>query len=299
MRYGVSVRKAESGTAWRDLARRYETWGFDMLQIPDHVGWFDPFAAIVAAAAVTERLRFGTFVLNIEFWNPLLLARVAATTDVVTDGRLELGLGAGHAQVEFRQAGITYPAAGERVARLASSVPVIRRLLAGETVNDDALGLDDAAVGFASAQQPVPVLVGGNGDGVLRTAARHAHGVGFVGFTAGTGQTHTSLSHWSWDALAERIAFVRGAAGDRFDQLELNVLVQRAAITDDPEGAIADMTAGLDMPLELLLDTPFLMVGTEAQLLAHVDRLAGLGIGFVTVFADSADAIAALLSHRD
>ncbi|HSK96089.1 MAG TPA: LLM class flavin-dependent oxidoreductase, partial [Euzebyales bacterium] len=195
------MRRAESGPAWRDLARRYERWGFDVLQIPDHVGWFDPFAAIVAAAAVTERLRFGTLVLNIEFWNPLLLARAAATADVVTDGRLELGLGAGHAQVEFAQAGIAYPSAGARVARLASSVPTVRRLLAGETVDDDSLGLDGAAVGFPSAQQPLPLLVGGNGDGVLRTAARQADGVGFVGFTAGTGQTHTSLSHWSWDGL--------------------------------------------------------------------------------------------------
>jgi probable F420-dependent oxidoreductase len=298
MRYGVSVRKAESGTAWRDLARRYETWGFDMLQIPDHVGWFDPFAAIVAAASVTERLRFGTFVLNIEFWNPLLLARVAATTDVVTDGRLELGLGAGHAQVEFEQAGIAYPRARERVARLARSVPAVRRLLAGETVDDDALGLSGAAVGFSSAQERVPVLVGGNGDGVLRTAARHANGVGLVGFTAGTGQAHTNLSHWSWDGLAERIAFVRTAAGDRFAELELNVLVQRAAITDDPEEAIADLTAGIDMPVDVALDTPFLMVGTEAELAAHVARLADLGIGFVTVFADSAEAVATLLSSR-
>jgi probable F420-dependent oxidoreductase len=294
MRYGVSVRKAESGSAWQDLARRYEDWGFDLLQVPDHVGWFDPFTAIVAAAAVTERLRFGTFVLNIEFWNPLLLARVAATTDLVTDGRLELGLGAGHARVEFEQAGLRYPPARERVARLAAAVPAIRRLLAGETVDDTALGLTGAAVGFAAAQRPVPVLVGGNGDRVLGTAARHADAVGFVGFTAGTGQTHTSLSHWSWDGLAERVAFVRAAASGRAGQLELNVLVQRAAITDDPEAAVADMTAGLELSPDAVLDSPFLMLGTEAQLRAHIDRLASLGIGCITVFSDSAEAVAAL-----
>jgi probable F420-dependent oxidoreductase len=294
MRYGVSVRKADSGPAWRELARRYEDQGFDLLQVPDHVGWYDPFPAITAAAGVTERLRFGTFVLNIEFWNPLLLARVAATTDIVTDGRLELGLGAGHARVEFEQAGLAYPPASERVARLAASVPTIRRLLAGETVDDDTLGLDGAAVGFAAAQRPVPVLVGGNGDGVLRTAARHADAVGLTGFTSGTGQTHTSLSHWSWGGLAERIAFVRDAAGDRFDTLELNVLVQRAAVTDDPLATIRDVVEGVEMPPDELLDTPFLMLGDRAQLRAHVDRLADLGIGSVTVFADSADALAAL-----
>jgi hypothetical protein len=84
------------------------------------------------------------------------------------------------------------------------------------------------------------------------------------------------------------------AAGDRFDQLELNVLVQRAAVTDDPLAAIGDMIQGIEMPPDELLDTPFLMLGDRAWLRAHVDRLADLGIGSVTVFADSADAIATL-----
>ena len=294
MRFGMSAWHATSGPDWRDKARRAEEMGFDVLHVADHVGMLDPFAAIVGAAAVTERLRFNTFVLNIEFWNPLLLARVAATTDLLTDGRLELGLGAGHAQVEFEQAGLRYPRPGERVDRLAASVPVIRALLAGETVDDEGLDLRGAAVGFSAAQQPVPLLIGGNGDRVLSVAARHADAVGFAGFTSGTGQVHTNLSHWSWEGLRNRIQLVRAAAGDRFDQLELNVLVQHAELTGDPERSLAEWAPGLEQSPGVLLDSPFLMLGTESELRAQLRRLAGLGVTFVSVFERSAEALAAL-----
>ncbi len=290
----MSAWLAKSGAAWRDNARRFEALGFDVMHVADHVGMFDPFAAIVGAAAVTERLRFSTFVLNIEFWNPLLLARVAATTDLLTDGRLELGLGAGHAQVEFEQAGLRYPRAGERVDRLAASVPVVRALLAGEAVDHEGLDLHGAAVGFSAHQQPVPLLIGGNGDRVLTLAARHADTVGFAGFTSGTGKVHTNLSHWSWEGLENRIQLVRAAAGDRFGQLELNVLVQRAELTGDPERSLTEWAPGLDRPAGVLLDSPFLMLGTESELRAQLRRLAGLGVTFVSVFEQSAEALAAL-----
>jgi probable F420-dependent oxidoreductase len=291
MRFGVSVWQAADGTTWRDDARRFEGLGFDTLWVADHVGMFDPFVGLTAAAGATEHLRIGTYVLNVEFWNPLLLARAAATTHLVSDGRLVLGLGAGHAQVEFEQAGLEYPPAGRRIDRLEACLPALRRLLAGETVDDPRLGLVGAATGLAPTDPPL--LVGGNGDRVLRLAGEQADIVSLVGFTSGTGQVHSNLSHWGWDGLAERLAHVRAAAGDR--SFTTDVLVQRAAVTDDPADALADYAAaGLT---DDMFDSPFLLVGTEQQIVERLHRLADLGIDGVTVFAPSADALAPAIPH--
>jgi probable F420-dependent oxidoreductase len=293
VRFGVSSWSATDGKTWRDEARRFEELGYDTLWVADHVGMLDPFAAIVAAAMATERVRVGTYVLNVEFWNPLLLARVAATTDLLTDRRLVLGLGAGHAKVEFDQAGLAYPAAGQRVDRLAACVPAVRRLLAGDTVDDSFLGLTDAATGLAPATPPI--LVGGNGDRVLQLAGEQADVVGLTGFTSGTGRVHTNLSHWSWDGLAERLAHVRAVAHEQGRQVQVDILVQRAIVTDEPAAALADFTA-MGMREEQF-DSPFLLVGSEAQIVDSIDRLDEMGVDAITVFARGADALAPVISH--
>jgi probable F420-dependent oxidoreductase len=250
----------------------------------------------VAAAEASDRLRFGTLVLNNEFWNPVLLAREAAAVDVLTGGRLELGLGAGHAAVEFAASGIPYDPPGARVGRLAEAVALVRRLLAGEVVNHDgAYQLEGAATGLATAQSPVPLMVGGNGDRVLRIAAEHADIVGLVGFTAGTGLVHTDLSHFTWDGLADRIGHVRRCAGPRFDDLELSVLVQRVAIVDDARVAAEEFAGGADVDVDMLLDSPFVQFGPESALADQLERLrAEHGVTYVTTFEHSAEALGAV-----
>ena len=291
MRFGVSMWKAADGTTWREDARRFEGLGFTTLWVPDHVGMFDPFVGLAAAAGATTTVRLGSYVLNAELWNPLLLARAAATAHIVSDGRLVVGLGAGHAQIEFEQAGLAYPPPRRRIDRLTALVPALRRLLAGETVDEPALDLAGAATGLAPASPPL--LVGGNGNRVLRLAGEQADIVGLVGFTSGTGQVHTDLSHWSWDGLTERLAHVRAAAGDR--PIEADVLVQRVAVTDHPADALADFVdAGLS---EEKFDSPFLLVGTEPEIVDRLHRLADLGVTGVTTFAAHGDALATAIPH--
>jgi probable F420-dependent oxidoreductase len=283
---------------WLDRVRRIDDQGHDVLLMPDHLGLWPPFSPLVAAAGASDRLRFGTQVLNMEFWNPVLLAREAAAVDVLTDGRLELGFGAGHAAVEFRAAGIAYDPPRERVARLAEAVPLVRRLLAGERVDHDGrYHLDAAVTGLATAQSPVPVLVGGNGDRVLRIAAEHADVVGLVGFTAGTGQVHTNLSHFTWDGLAERIAHVRRCAGDRFGDIELSVLLQKVDVTDDRRAAAEAFARGLDVDLDILLDSPFALFGPATDIADQLARLRSEhGVTYVTTFEHSAEALAAAVA---
>ena len=279
--------------------RRLDDQGHDVLLMPDHLGLWPPFTPLVAAAEASDRLRFGTLVLNNEFWNPVLLAREAAAVDVLTGGRLELGLGAGHAALEFAASGITYDSPGVRVGRLAEAVPLVRRLLAGEAVNHDgAFHLEGANLGLATAQSQVPVMVGGNGDRVLRIAAEHADIVGLVGFTSGTGLVHTDLIHFTWDGLADRIAHVRRCAGPRFDGLELSVLVQRVTIADAPRVAAEEFAGGGDVDVDTLLDSPFALFGSGAAIAERLERLrAEHGVTYVTTFEHSAEALAAARSH--
>jgi probable F420-dependent oxidoreductase len=289
--FGVTGRAVDAAGAWRDRVRRLDDAGFDTVWVPDHIGLADPFADLVAVAGVSDRLRVGTYVLNIGFWNPLLLARSVATADLLTGGRLIVGLGAGHNRDEFVQAGLPYPPAGERVDRLAASVPVLRRLLAGETVDDGRLGLVGAATGLPAVS--TPLLVGGNGDRVLDLAGREADEVGLVGFTSGTGRTHTNLSHWDWDGLTDRLARARAAAGDR--PLPADILVQRAAVTNDPRQVLADfLEAGLP---DAMMDSPFLLVGNEDDIVAHLHRIENLGITGVTVFDHDADRVLPALAR--
>lgn len=312
---------------WRERVRRIDRLGHDVLLTADHIGMVPPLPPLVAAAEVSERLRFGTQVLNNDFWNPALLARDAAAVDVLTGGRLELGFGAGHAAVEFAAAGIAYDTPGRRIDRLVEAVPIVRRLLAGERVElpdgtegggdsgdpdgrdrGDAEGresgghgvgaiayrLDGAELGFAATQNPVPVMVGGNGDRVLRLAAEQADIVGLTGFTAGTGQVHTNLSHFTWDGLADRVDHVRRHAGDRFGDLELSALVQAVRVTDDRRQAATDFAQGIIDDVGPLLDSPFVLLGTPDELAGQLRRLRDeMGVSYVTTFEHSAEALAA------
>jgi probable F420-dependent oxidoreductase len=288
LRFGVSTSSAADRDEWRQRARQYEAMGFDTLVVADHLGGvLSPMTALLAAADATERLRIGTFVLNNDLWSPLLLAREAVTLDLLSGGRLELGVGAGHAQEEYEAAGLRYDPPTVRVARLAETVPLLRRLLDGETVEHEGahVTLRQAAVGVTAAQPRIPLLVGGNGDGVLAIAAALADTVGLVGFTAGTGRRHTNLSHFTWAGLDERIAHVRRAAGSRAGALELNVLVQMVRVGD--RGALADeVGAAFHQPAERIVDSPFVMLGDADAMVDHVERLRAAGVTYVVAFAE-------------
>jgi len=292
----VTVVSPERVRSWTAEARAYEAAGFGALYVPDHVGLVDPFAALGAAAAVAERMRVGTYVLNVAFWNPLLLARAASTVAAISAGGFDLGLGAGHARVEFEQAGLRYPPAGERVDRLAATVDVVARLLDGQTVDDERFALRGASLGRVAT--PARIVVGGNGDRVLRVAGERAGAVGLVGVTSGTGQVHTNLSHWTWGGLADRIALVEraAAAAGRVTPVARTVLVQRVVVTDDRRATARELAELTGTPADAHLDSPFVLLGTEHEILDQLHRLRDeAAIDTVTVFDRDAGTIAPLL----
>jgi probable F420-dependent oxidoreductase len=131
-RFGVNLLEPASAEEWRAKCRRAEELGYDVILVPDHLGMPAPFPALVAAAEATERPRLGTFTLNAGFWNPTLLAREVATTDALTGGRLELGLGTGYVRAEHEAAGLPFGSPGERVDHLRRTVKELKRLLGSD-----------------------------------------------------------------------------------------------------------------------------------------------------------------------
>ncbi len=217
-RFGVVAAQAADSREWVEKARRIETLGYDVMLIPDGLAHLmAPFPALAVAAGATQALRVGTYVLANDYRNPLLVAQDAATLNFLTDGRFELGLGAGRpdAAAENRMLGIPFDSGRTRVARLAESIAIIKRLLAGERVTDAGpmYGNVDAAIAPQLTRRPAPpLLIAGSGRALLSLAGQEAD---IVALGLAPDATET--------IAAEKIGWVREAAGARFDRIEVNL----------------------------------------------------------------------------
>ena len=183
VRFGVVFTGHYDQQEWVDLARKVESSGFSTLLVADH--YMNPMACgplLMSAASVTTTLRVGSYVYNNDFRPPGLLAKEVATIDVLSGGRMELGLGAGWAKNEYVAAGIQFDPPGVRAARFEEAVGIVRRLLAGETVDHrgDHYRLRNLSGEPLPVQQPLPFLLGCGGPRMTRFAARNADTVGFV-----------------------------------------------------------------------------------------------------------------------
>src|SRR3989442_1237959 len=177
-RFGVNVVRAGSRAEWMDKARKVEDLGYSVLGVPDHLTEiFAPMPALVSAATATKTLRVATDVLNNDFRHPVLVAREAATVDLLTDGRLEIGVGAGYVKSEYDQAGLRFDPGGIRVERLAEAVVIVKGLLAGDqvTFTGKHYQVTDHKIHPVAVPKPnPPVLIGGNGPRLLTLAAKEA-----------------------------------------------------------------------------------------------------------------------------
>ena len=263
LRFGLSWSQPDP-VGWRRLARDIEAIGYQTLYVSDHFveGMLAPFAALAVAAEVTERIHVGTLVLNNDFRHPVAVAREAATLSILSGGRFELGLGAGHMRSEYDEVGIPFAPASIRAARLAEAASIVRRLLAGETVSHTGEHYRISGHRLEPTPPATPLLIGGNGDRVLRAAALEADAVSFTGFGPSPDGADVSLTHFSADGLADRIAHVQRHAGPRFDDLRLQVLVQAVHVTSAAREVVERYSAHWRLPPETVADSPFLLIGT-------------------------------------
>ncbi len=299
-RFGVASAETASGSAWTEFARRAEALGYATLLVPDHyLNPLPPVPALMAAAAVTTTLRVGCTVFANDFRHPALLAKEAATIDLLSGGRFEFGLGAGWLKDEYDCVGIPFDPPGVRVARMEEGLQVIKGLWGEEPVTF--AGAYYTISGLEGTPKPVqqphpPIYVGGGGKRLLSWAAREADIVGFVSRARPEGGI--DWTEGTEEALARKVGWVRAAAGDRFAQLELALLFQGSAVTDRPQAAAAELAPDFGLTAEQVLASSEFALGSVDQI---VEQLVALrerhGISYLTVVQPQMEAFAPVVAR--
>lgn len=301
-RFSVQVGHAGSGEEWAGLAREAESLGYAVMTMPDHFG--DQFAigpALAAAAGATTTLRIGALVYDNDYRHPVLLAKEAATLDVLSGGRVELGLGAGWLTADYEQSGIPCDPVGVRIDRMVEGMRVIKGLMADGPFSFQ--GEHYTISGMDGRPKPVqrphpPVLIGGGGRRILSIAGREADIVG-IGTNLRSGRIGPHLvGNVTADATAQKVGWVREAAGDRFDQLELEMQVFLFTLTDDREAAAAGIAQFMETTVEEVLGAPIVLIGTVQQVADQIERQReAYGVSNLTVGQPSMQAFAPIVER--
>jgi probable F420-dependent oxidoreductase len=269
--------------SWLALAQRLERAGFYGLLMGDHPGsGASPWPALGCAAAVTETLKLGTYVVQAGVREPMHVAADAATLDVLAPGRVVLGVGAGHTPREWADVGRSRPGPRQRAERLAEFVTAVGALLSGETVTLDGsyLTLRDSVLDGLPANSRVRLAVGGGHPLVLRAAARHADVVGLSGLGRTLPDGHHHQARWSQADLRRQLQLVRDEAQRAARSPVIEALVQFVRVTGDRAGAVAQLSAAFPgATTEDISRTPFALIGTHEQMADQILAQAqGLGI---------------------
>ena len=266
-RFGVQLTGAESRKAWIDKAKRAESLGYSVVTIVDHMGdQLAPMPALTALAMSTTSIRLGPMVLANDWRNPLLVAREAATLDWLSNGRLELGIGAGWLTTDYEQLGIAYDRPGVRVERMMEALMLIRDLLSGERVNHSGphYRLTNASCFPRPVQRPHPPLVVGGGSQRLLTFAGQLADVINVHTNLGAEQVvgDQSRADISSEAARRRFDWVREGAGSRLHQIELGLRIFAASVTNRPDAAAEELGRRWRLSAAELLESPYALVGS-------------------------------------
>ncbi|NLU84786.1 LLM class F420-dependent oxidoreductase [Rhodococcus sp. HNM0569] len=305
---------AEEGGARRfvKLAQKAEELGYDSFMIPDHLGnQVGPIAALGALAVATDKIRLGTAVLANGFRHPAVLAKDAATIDVLSGGRLELGIGAGWMKEEFDKGGIAYESPGVRIRKLEESLQILDTLLRGRECNFD--GEFYSIKGLTGSPRPrqgprPPLAVGGGGPKMLALAAKYADIISVATPTSKDGKL--LLSGITLDKTIERVERIREAAGERFDDIELNWTITMILITDDREQTAEMALGALDqgfppnievdakLSVEDILSSPYIAIGSFDEIADQIRMVREkTSMSYVGVFPTQMEAFAPVLEQ--
>ena len=311
-RFGVQSYAPTTAQAWRDQARRAEELGFSTFSVADHVIGPGPalaatnhpvqtvavIPAMAVAAEATSTIRIGSRVLCVDYRQPVMLAKEAATLDFFAGGRLELGLGCGWLQGEYEAMGVGFDPAGVRLDRLEEVIGLLRASFAGDEL--DVTGDHVHAVGFVAVPVPdrqPPLMIGGGSRRVLGIAGREADIVslnfdnssGKIG-PAGVGSSTAELT-------AKKIEWIRDGAGDRFDDVEIEIGAYFTVVTDDAS-TIDNMAAMFGLAPAEFAEHPHALIGTVDSICAQLEvRRDRYGISYVTFGATAMESVAPIVER--
>ncbi len=302
-RFGVVAESAPSREAWIELVRRAEDLGYVTFLLADHyVNEFSPIAALMAAADAAKTMRIGSLVFDNDFRHPALLAKEVATLDLLSGGRFELGIGAGWHRPEYEQVGLPFEGAGVRIGRLEEALAIIKQFFTNDTVTFPGKHniVTDLNAFPKPLQQPHPPLfMGGGGKRLLTLAGREADIVGLHLKVNDDG----TVDAWerTEEAIAQKVEWIRQAAGERFAAVELNLLVGGVVITEDPWQAAeqrARESGRSGVTAEHLLASPYLLIGSVEQIAKQIQRLRERhGISYFVVGSEDMELFAPVVAR--
>ncbi len=275
-RFGAVTSQIRTKQVLQETARQLEDSGFSTMLLTDHLGEdrLSAIPALVCAADATTTLRVGSIVLNNDLRHPAVLAGEIATVDVVTDGRFELGIGAGWEKEDYDRAGIQLDPAPVRIRRMEESINILTAFFSGDVVNfsGEFYTVTDMPAVPRPMQKPrPPILVGGGGKLVLGVAGRCADiiGVHLPATKDGTGQDFNSATP---DDVEKRIGWIKAAAGDRISSIELCQNVFEVTVTDDRRAAAKPVAERFGISEDVVLSSPYFLFGTEDQIADQLNQ---------------------------
>jgi probable F420-dependent oxidoreductase len=301
-RFALQASGAASPAAWRDLARKTEDLGYSTLYLPDHLGdQWAPMVALTVAAEVTTTLRVGTLVLDNDFRHPLVLAKEAATLDVVTGGRFELGMGAGWMTTDYAQSGIPMEHASVRVARLAESLQIMRTMwqTGSATFSGEHYRVEDAV----ASPMPVtpggpPLVIGGGSRRILALAGQYAETVSIVPSLAAGSVGPEVAAESVVEKYADRVRWAREAAGERADALEFQCWTATVQVVPNAGEVAASLGPIFGLTPEQLRAAPIALIGSAGEIVDTLrQRRQALGFSNIVVHEPEMDALAPVITQ--
>ena len=298
-RFGAKAKTASSGTEWADIAKKAEDLGYVSLQIDDHyTKQLAPVPALMAAACATTTLKVGTLVAGNDFRNPVVFAKEAATIDMLSDGRFMMGLGAGWMKEDYTITGIQQDDAMTRINRLEEAIDVMRGCWGEGAFSHQ--GRFYSVSEIDAQPKPIsniPIIVGGGGEKLLGMAGRKADIVGINPKIVGRSINPRSMATAAADVVDEKIRYVKAGAGDRFDQIELQLQVFATVVTDDPMSVAEKMAPMFGLPPEVVLQAPYFQIGSVAQITENLTMLRERwGISYIAFQQDATEAMAPVVA---
>jgi len=289
-RFGVQVSSLDPDS-WQQQLRHWESSGFSSVFWPDHFGkQWDPVASLAAAAVATERLVVGSLVYDVDYRHPVVLAKAAATIQLISGGRHEFGIGAGWMESDYREAGIAFDRAGVRIERLAEALEIIRSMWTQRRTSFDGVHYQVREIARAA---PLPeserprILIGGGGPKLLALAGRHADIVGINPKVAGGSIGPDTPADLTAERAREKVEWVREAAaavGRDPDEIEFNSLCFVVALTDDPKPLREMLGKGSGMTAEQVADSPLFLTGSADEICERLEqRREQTGISYVVI----------------
>jgi probable F420-dependent oxidoreductase len=301
-RFALQAERAASPAAWRDLARKAEDLGYATLYVPDHLGdQWAPMIAVTVAAEATTTLRVGTLVLDNDFRHPVVLAKEAATLDIVTGGRFEFGLGAGWMTTDYEQSGIPMDKPSVRVARLAESLAIMRAMWRDGSATFT--GEHYRVTEVAGTPVPVtpggpPLVIGGGSRRVLTLAGEYADIVSIVpSLSAGYIGPETAAEAVA-EKYADRVRWARDAAGARADDLELQCWTVAVQVVPNAAEVIASLAPLFDLTPDQLRAAPLALIGTAGEIVDVLRaRRDEFGFSYIVVHEAEMDVLAPVIAE--